>query len=83
MKTKSWFPFLSLLPALTVLGVLIFSRVQTSELPPFYDALSYLVKAKNFWQTVEEGPWVNPLDLAPTVATTGHDSCLSYPLGLF
>ena len=80
MLARSWVPFLSLLLALTVLGALIFHRTQVSELPPFYDALSYVVKAKNFWSAVEQGPWVNPLDLDPTVRPPGS-ILLSHPLG--
>ncbi len=73
-------PFLSLLLALTILGVLIFQRAHVSEQPPFYDALSYAVKAKSFWDTVAQGVWANPLDLRPTVRPPGT-ILMSYPLG--
>ena len=77
---QRWLPFLSLILALTMLGLLISHRVLQSEQPPFYDAVGYAVKAKNFWHAVGEGTWVNPLNLEPTVRPPGT-ILMSHPLG--
>jgi hypothetical protein len=63
-----------------MLGILTGHRVLQSEQPPFYDAVGYAVKAKNFWDAVDQGTWANPLNLEPTVRPPGT-ILMSHPLG--
>jgi hypothetical protein len=39
-----------------------------------------MLKAKNFWLAVEEGHWINPFNIQPTVRPPGT-ILMSYPLG--
>jgi len=73
-------PFLSLLLALTVLGVAVFSHVSLSQQPPSQDAVQYFVKAKNFWDSISQRKWFNPLNIEPTFRPPGT-IVVSYPFG--
>ncbi|TAL02680.1 MAG: hypothetical protein EPO08_06315 [Rhodospirillaceae bacterium] len=48
--------------------------------PPFYDALSYVDKARNFWSGLSHGALVNPLNVPPTIRPPGT-ILLAYPFG--
>lgn len=74
------FPFLALTGALIILGSLVYHRVTLSQQTPYWDAGSYVHKARSFWAAVDEGRWVNPLDVPPTVRPPGT-ILMSYPFG--
>ena len=73
-------PIAILLIWLTAIGMLIWHRVCESPQPPFHDALSYLQKAKSFWDNVSQGWPHNPLNLVQAVRPPGT-VLLSYPFG--
>jgi len=47
---------------------------------PFFDQLSYVQKAKNFWDSVAQRKFFNPLNLEPSLRPPGT-ILMSYPLG--
>lgn len=69
-----------LLLSLSILGFLVFRHVSLSQLPPLHDAMDYLVKAKNFWYSVGQNKWFNPLNIEPTFRPPGT-VLMSYPFG--
>ncbi|HNR13507.1 MAG TPA: hypothetical protein PKM59_09360 [Thermodesulfobacteriota bacterium] len=73
-------PLFCLCLALMVLGILIYLRISASHLVPFYDPISYVHKAKNFWDAVNAGSFINPLNLYPQVRPPGT-ILISYPFG--
>jgi hypothetical protein len=73
-------PILLLVIWLAIIAYLVWQRVNESPQPPFYDALSYLQKAKAFWDNVSQGWPQNPLNLVQPVRPPGT-VLLSYPLG--
>ena len=69
-----------LLSWLIIIGLLVWQRVCESHQPPIYDALTYIQKAKSFWDNAAQG-WVqNPLNLVQAVRPPGT-VLLSYPFG--
>lgn len=83
---KDYLPLLTLIAALSILGFLLFSHISLSQQPPVYDALTYVSKAKNFWDSVSNfqlfnlNTWVSPLNIQPTVRPPGT-VVMSYPFG--
>ena len=83
---KEYLPLAILILALTTLGTILFLHVSLSQQIPFFDALDYITKAKNFWNTIhqfrwlEPQAWVSPLNIQPTVRPPGT-ILMSYPLG--
>jgi hypothetical protein len=77
---KEHLPFLSLFLALSVLGIVLYNHVSLSEQMPFFDQLAYVQKAKNFWHSVEQHKFLNPLNLEPSTRPPGT-ILMSYPLG--
>lgn len=75
-----WLPHVLVAFWLLYLGFTIWQHALHSVQPPLYDALSYMQKAMNFWQTVEQGKFVNLLFIEPTVRPPGT-ILMSYPLG--
>jgi len=73
-------PIFLLLVWLIIIGVLVWQRVCESHQPPFHDALTYLQKAKSFWENVAQGWEKNPLNLVEAVRPPGT-VLLSYPFG--
>jgi hypothetical protein len=65
---------------LIIIGILVWQRVCESQQPPLYDALSYLQKAKSFWDNVSQGWIENPLNLVQPERPPGT-VLLSYPFG--
>jgi hypothetical protein len=63
-----------------LIGIFIWQRVCESQQSPLYDALSYLQKAKSFWENVSNGWKENPLNLIQPVRPPGT-VLLSYPFG--
>jgi hypothetical protein len=73
-------PIVILLLWLIIVGVFIWQRVCESQQSPLNDALSYIQKAKSFWENVSQGWKENPLDLVQPVRPPGT-VLLSYPFG--
>lgn len=73
-------PFAVLLAFLSLLGILVFLRVQETRQEPFFDILSYASKAKAFWDAAGEGKPFNPLDLEPAIRPPGT-VLVTYPCG--
>jgi|WetSurMetagenome_2_1015567.scaffolds.fasta_scaffold49040_2 hypothetical protein len=75
-----WLPHLLVACWLLYLGASIWQHALHSMQPPLYDALSYMQKAMNFWQAVEQGKLFNPMNIEPTVRPFGT-ILMSYPFG--
>jgi hypothetical protein len=71
---------LALCLCLIVLFIGVWNHVKESEQPPLFDAISYMVKAKAFWDMVASGHWKNPLNLQPILRPPGT-ILMSYPFG--
>jgi hypothetical protein len=65
---------------LVILCIGVWDHVRRSEQPPLYDAISYMAKAKAFWDMVESGHWENPLNLQPVMRPPAT-ILMSYPFG--
>lgn len=78
---RVWLPHLFVACWLLYLGVSIWQHVLHSVQTPFYDPLSYMQKAVNFWRSAEKGLFSNPFNLDPVVRPPGT-ILMSYPLGL-
>jgi len=76
-----WLPHVLVACWLLYLGVSIWQHVLHSVQTPFYDPLSYLQKAVNFWRSIDKGLFFNPFNLDPTVRPPGT-ILMSYPFGL-
>jgi len=75
-----WLPHVLVACWLLYLGVSIWQHVLHSVQPPLYDPLSYMQKAMHFWQALERGELLNPLNLEPMVRPPGT-ILMSYPFG--
>jgi len=73
-------PLIMLVIWLAFIAVLVWQRVCESPQPPIYDALSYMQKAKAFWDNVSQGWPYNPFNLPQPVRPPGT-VLLSYPFG--
>lgn len=73
-------PSFSLILATAMLGIVLYNHVLLSEQMPFFDQLSYVQKAKNFWDSIEQHNFLNPLNLEPSTRPPGT-ILMSYPLG--
>ncbi len=65
---------------ITLVSGFVWKRVAESPQPPFYDAISYIQKAKSFWDNAARGWHENPLNLVQAVRPPGT-VLLSYPFG--
>jgi hypothetical protein len=65
---------------LVILSIGVWKHVRKSEQPPLYDAITYVAKAKAFWDMFASGHWTNPLDLQPVPRPPGT-ILMSYPFG--
>lgn len=82
IEWKIWIPHLLVIIWLLYLGISIWQHSIHSVQPPMYDPLGYIQKAINFWRAVEQGNFINPLNLEPTVRPPGT-ILMSYPFGFF
>ncbi len=73
-------PIIILLIWVACIGVLEWQHVCASPQPPFYDAVSYILKAKAFWDNIAQGWPLNPFNIEPSVRPPGI-VLLSYPFG--
>ena len=65
---------------LTIVGCEIWFHAASATEPPVWDALSYSMKSKAFWDAVGSGHAFNPFALEPTVRPPGV-VLVSYPFG--
>jgi hypothetical protein len=65
---------------LVILFIGVWKHVRISEQPPLYDAITYMAKAKAFWDMVASGHWKNPLNLPPVMRPPAT-ILMSYPFG--
>jgi hypothetical protein len=65
---------------LLFLGISIWQHALHSGQPPLYDPLSYMWKAKNFWEAIGLGKPFNPINLEPAIRPPGS-VLMSYPFG--
>lgn len=77
---KKWLPHIVVIIWLIFLGATIWSHAKNSQQPPIYDPLSYFQKAKTFWENIDRGKWVNPLNIEPTVRPPGT-ILMTFPFG--
>jgi hypothetical protein len=73
-------PIIILLIWVVCIGVMEWQHVCASPQPPIYDAISYIQKAKSFWDNVAQGWAHNPFDLVQSLRPPGT-VLLSYPFG--
>jgi len=62
------------------LGLTVWHHAIHSIQPPFFDSLDYFKKGLNFWQSISQGDWFNPLNLIPSARPPGT-IILSAPCG--
>lgn len=65
---------------MSVIGYFVWQRINQSEIPPIYDALSYYSEAKYFWKNVFNGFPENPMNVGPALRPPGT-VLMSYPFG--
>ncbi len=65
---------------LVILGTLLWNIAQRNDVPPVWDSLTYVVKARNVWDAIATGHLVNPFAVGPTVRPPGT-VLASYPFG--
>jgi len=65
---------------MVLIAALVWQRVCESMQPPIYDALSYLIKAKAFWDNASQGWPQNPFNIGSPFRPPGT-VLLSYPFG--
>lgn len=73
-------PMMILVIWMALIAALVWLRVCESQQPPIYDALSYLDKAKAFWDNVSQGWPQNPFNIGNPGRPPGT-VLLSYPFG--
>jgi hypothetical protein len=73
-------PHILMICWIVFLGVTIWDHASRSEQPPLYDPLTYLQKGVNFWQNINSGKYVNPLNIPPVVRPPGT-ILMSSPFG--
>lgn len=76
----TWVPHVVVLFWIIYLGITIWQHSIHSVQTPIGDSLSYMQKAMNFWQVVEHGKFINPLNLEPVYRPPGT-ILMSYPFG--
>lgn len=79
-KWQKAIPHILVVLWLAYLGTMIWHHSLQSIQPPLYDSLTYMEKAKKFWDAFDQGKWINPLNIEPTVRPPGT-ILMSYPLG--
>lgn len=80
IKAQEYLPLFMFFLAMIMLGIILFRHISLSQQPPMGDAFSYWIKAKNFWSSVGQNKWFNPLNIEPTFRPPGT-VLMSYPLG--
>jgi hypothetical protein len=78
---RVWLPHILIVCWLLYLSASIWQHALHSVQTPFYDPLTYMEKAANFWRHVHRGHFFNPLNLNPTSRPPGT-ILMSYPFGL-
>lgn len=80
LRYRAAIPHVIVILWLIYLGTMIWRHNVQSVQPPYYDPLSYMQKAKNFWEAVDHGKLFNPLNIEPTIRPPGT-ILMSYPFG--
>lgn len=78
-RQVSWV-FVALAMWLVLVAVGIVMAAHSAGEPPFWDALSYVEKSRNFWVNVFGPKWENPFALKPTIRPPGVIP-FAFPLG--
>jgi hypothetical protein len=63
-----------------IAGAGMWNAAKHTHEPPSMDTLSYFQKANGFWESIDKGELVNPLNIQPTVRPPGT-IVMSYPFG--
>jgi hypothetical protein len=77
---RTWIPHIFVICWIGFLGVTIRDHASRSIVPPVYDPLGYLHKGINFWRSIKDGQFVNPLNIEPTSRPPGT-ILISAPFG--
>ena len=75
-----WLPSLALATWLVFVGTALWQHIKVAETPPSYDPLSYVEKAKNFWEQARAGNIRAAFTVEPSVRPVGT-VLISYPMG--
>ena len=79
-QAKAAIPHLVLLAWLVVVGVALAFHHTLVAAPPVGDALSYIAKAKAFWEAIQQGHIVDPFNVPSSFRPPGT-ILMSYPFG--
>lgn len=77
---RTWIPHILVICWIAFLGVTIWDHASRSVVPPIYDPLGYLQKGINFWRSINDGQYVNPLNIVPASRPPGT-ILMSAPFG--
>lgn len=80
VRGQRWLPHTILLAWLAFLGLSIAGYARRTDLPPTYDAGTYFLKGYNFWNSLHQHKFVNPLNLEPESRGPGT-ILMSFPFG--
>ena len=80
LRESRLLPTLILAIWLIFVGTGLWQHIKVAETPPNYDPLSYIEKAKNFWEQVRAGNIGTAFTVEPTVRPVGT-ILMSYPMG--
>ncbi|KRE06931.1 hypothetical protein ASE63_23555 [Bosea sp. Root381] len=80
MPVQRYLPMLLVTLWLVFVAWSVWRSVEISEQPLIYDAVTYWLKARNFWGEITQGNFVNPLNVEPTGRPPGT-VLMSYPFG--
>ena len=79
-KYSKWLPHSLVAIWLMFLALTIWAHARKTDLPPFYDAGTYFLKAHNVWRGLHLRHFVNPLNAEPESRGPGT-VVMSYPFG--
>lgn len=79
-KTRDVYALLILAACIAAFLLVLHSRISHTIVSPFFDGLNYVEKGMRFWQAVDRGEWVNPLNIEPSKRPPGT-VLMSYPAG--
>jgi hypothetical protein len=82
---RKWVPHILVICWIAFLWATIWDHASRSVVPPVYDPLGYLQKGINFWQSINHGQYVNPLNIVPASRPPGTilmSAPFGYPVAL-
>jgi len=77
---RKWVPHVLVICWIAFLWATIWDHASRSVVPPVYDPLGYLQKGINFWRSINDGQFVNPLNIVPASRPPGT-ILMSAPFG--